>query len=138
MPKIRVPHVGFKKSAKKFLKVFFEKDANYKRIVEKAPHAVPGDRCWPQQAGANDENCGARFDWGERYQKPDGHWYRRINMQPNKNAADPTLKELGEKNSDMNLATIEIRADGKEHLSMEEFKKLIEDGVDAMHDECGL
>ncbi|RDX41453.1 hypothetical protein OH76DRAFT_1321867, partial [Lentinus brumalis] len=72
---------------------------------------TPGSRALPQNVGANDANYGARLDWGEKFQKADGHWYRNLVLQPNKNAADSTLKKLAAVNSHMSLAKVEIRAD---------------------------
>lgn len=59
---------------------------------------TPGTRAAPTQAGNNDANIGLRLDYGERFKK-DGKTYRRVNLQVNKGAENPTLKALANKNS---------------------------------------
>ncbi len=114
-----------------------QNSANYQYIVEKAPYATAGSRAFPKNVGANDVHYGARLDWGEKYQKADGNWYRRLYLQPNKDAADSTLKELAQESSHMNLASFAIRADGVDH-GEKGFQEVLSSAVNAVHDELGL
>lgn len=59
---------------------------------------VSGTRAAPASAGPNDSQIGSRLDHGEKVVK-DGKEYRRYNWQINKNAANPTLKKLANKDS---------------------------------------
>ncbi len=59
---------------------------------------TPGTRAAPTQAGNNDAKIGLRLDYGETFIR-DGKMYRRVNLQVNKNAENPTLKALVKKNS---------------------------------------
>jgi hypothetical protein len=59
---------------------------------------VPGTRAAPSQAGSNDSRIGSRLDNAETITK-DGKEYKRYKWQVNKNADNPTLKELANKDS---------------------------------------
>ena len=60
--------------------------------------ANAGARAIPQNT-AEDAAMGVRLDYGETIKDKDGKRYKIVNLQVNKNAADPHLKELAAENS---------------------------------------
>lgn len=80
------------------------------RVDKIAKGGAPGTRAAPTQAGDNDKSIGLRLDFGEPYPR-EGKEYRRVNLQVNKGAADPTLKSLANKNSHQVHASAEISAE---------------------------
>ena len=72
-----------------------------------------GSRAVPTQTAKNDENIGLRLDYGKQYEK-DGKRYSRLNLQVNKGAENPTLKELANKNSHKVWATADILIEDKQ------------------------
>ncbi|EEQ31499.1 hypothetical protein McanMca71_007877 [Microsporum canis] len=71
---------------------------------------TPGTRAGPTQTVPNDTNIGVRLDNAEKITK-DGQHYKRYKLQPNKNAANVTLKELANKNSHQVLAEADMSLD---------------------------
>ncbi|KAF8514928.1 hypothetical protein BU17DRAFT_15084, partial [Hysterangium stoloniferum] len=64
-----------------------------------------GSRVWPKQT--QDKKLGARLDWGEKFQK-DGHWYRNMVLQVNKDAENPAINEVAKKGTHEKRAIIQV------------------------------
>lgn len=60
---------------------------------------LPGTRAAPSPSGTNDTKIGLRIDFGEVVVLDDQQTVQIINLQVNKNAEDPALKELANKDS---------------------------------------
>ncbi|KAL9023352.1 MAG: hypothetical protein Q9196_007255, partial [Gyalolechia fulgens] len=60
---------------------------------------TPGTRAAPAQTGVNDTRIGSRLDNAQTIIKEDGKQYKRYELQINKNADDPTLKKMANKDS---------------------------------------
>lgn len=58
----------------------------------------PGARAAPTQTGTNDSKLGLRIDFGDVVTKEDGKQYTHFKLQVNKNAENPTLKKMADKN----------------------------------------
>ncbi|KAK2863700.1 hypothetical protein FQN49_004074 [Arthroderma sp. PD_2] len=71
---------------------------------------TPGTRAGPTQTVPNDKTIGVRLDNAEQVTK-NGQTFKRYKLQPNKNAANATIKELANKNSHQVLAEADMSLD---------------------------
>ena len=76
-------------------------------------NGIAGTRAAPSQSGSNYSTIGSRLDNGEKVLK-NGAEYKRYKWQINKNANNPTLRELANKNSHKvwSEADVPINSDG--------------------------
>lgn len=95
------------------------------KIVSAA--AAAGTRAAPARNTPEEKEIGIRFDYGEVKDR-DGRQVRHFKVQPNKGAADPTLKSLAAKNLHQVLAEAFVPIDSKD--SKEAVKELCADLID--------
>lgn len=82
-----------------------------------------GSRLAPTKAGDNDERIGGRIDHGRKFMK-DGIWYRRYDLQANKNAKDATIKSLSQKNSHAKIAATDVPMETAEESKRPDIKEI--------------
>ncbi|KAG5302381.1 hypothetical protein I7I50_03322 [Histoplasma capsulatum G186AR] len=70
-----------------------------------------GTRAAPTQTATNDSQIGVRLDNAEKITR-NGKEYKRYKLQANKNAANPTIRELANKNSHRVFAEADVPLDG--------------------------
>ncbi|SMR54654.1 unnamed protein product [Zymoseptoria tritici ST99CH_1A5] len=86
----------------------------------------PGQRAAPAQTGKHDAQIGVRLDYGDKFER-DGKEYRRFKLQPNKQAANPTLKAMAAENSHQILAEADLQINPPPTDPKQAFNGLIED-----------
>lgn len=90
----------------------------------------PGTRAAPAMMGKTDAEIGLRLDYGDKFVN-DGKEYRRYKLQVNKQASNPTLKELAAKDSHKVLAEADMQInpvpDNADQAAADFFRDLEED-----------
>lgn len=93
-------------------------------------------RAAPAQMAKNDSEIGARLDNGETVIK-DGKTYKRYKLQVNKNASNPTLKDLANKDSHRVFGDADMPLDDSIPLTdrIDHFFQDLEQDIDKKLDE---
>lgn len=83
-----------------------------------------GERAMPPRTTVNDANIGCRLDFGPTIKKGEKE-YKKYYLQLNKNASDPSLRKLAEKDSHKVWSEAEVEI--KPNPTPEEAKAAFED-----------
>lgn len=89
---------------------------------------IAGTRAAPTKTVVNDQRIGLRADWGDTFWR-DGNQYKRVKIQANKGADNPTIRALAQKDSHKILAEadLEIGALSDDEAIDQLFEDLAED-----------
>ena len=111
-------------------KLLLSSQKNWDKLV--SGNSVPGTRAVPAKNSKNDQHYGLRIDFGEKHKDDEGNEYINLNLQPNKEAKDHSIRKLAQDDPHQIIAQVRLPLKSKNPDDPEHREKAIQDFTDAL------